>query len=232
MKKNYDEIARNILNNIGGYSNTSLVENCMTRVRITIIDNSKVNIDNLKKVDGVMGVLEGEMMQIVVGPGASRKITDAINEIGTNDSQNSEQKSNAQLDRKSRVEKKAKEVKAKKAKKGNAILKSFSSIFVPLIPAFVGAGLISGVAAIISNMLTAGSLTGSFWTEIVNVLNVIYKGIFAYLTIFTGINAAKTYGGTPSLGGVLGGVVLLTGMGIGDEKPPLPVIKIFLMANH
>lgn len=46
----------------------------MTRVRMTIIDNSKVNLVGLKAIDGVMGIVEDETLQVVVGPGTVNKV--------------------------------------------------------------------------------------------------------------------------------------------------------------
>ena len=46
----------------------------MTRLRLTLHDESKVNMDLLKKVEGVMGVIEDETLQVVVGPGTVNKV--------------------------------------------------------------------------------------------------------------------------------------------------------------
>ena len=106
------------------------------------------------------------------------------------------------------------------------MLKSIANIFIPLIPAFIGAGLIGGIAAILSNLLTAGSISGQWIQQIVTVLNVIKDGMLFYLAIFTGINSAKVFGATPGLGGVIGGTTLLTG--ITDENP----IKNIFTGEH
>lgn len=63
------------------------------------------------------------------------------------------------------------------------MLKSIANIFIPLIPAFIGAGLIGGIAAILSNLLTAGSISGQWIEQIVTVLNVIKDGMLFYLAI-------------------------------------------------
>ena len=81
-----------------------------------------------------------------------------------------------------------------------------------MIPAFIGAGLIGGIVAVLSNLLAAEVISGSWITQLVTVFNVIKDGMLAYLAIFTGINAAKEFGATPGLGGVIGGTTLLTGL--------------------
>ena len=70
------------------------------------------------------------------------------------------------------------------------MLKAISSIFVPMIPAFVGAGIIGGIAAVMSNLVVAGDISAS-WQQYIDVLNIIKNGIFAYLALYTGINSAS-----------------------------------------
>ncbi|EEM80293.1 PTS system, sucrose-specific, IIBC component [Bacillus thuringiensis serovar huazhongensis BGSC 4BD1] len=73
-----------------------------------------------------------------------------------------------------------------------------------------------------SNNITAGNLDSNTWQQYVIVFNVIKNAIFSYLVIYVGINAAKEFGGTPSLGGVIGGVTLLTGV-----TSDIPINNIF-----
>ena len=101
------------------------------------------------------------------------------------------------------------------------VLSAISSIFIPLIPVFVGAGLISGIASILSNMMLAGDISKS-WTDFITVLKVINSGLFSYLVIYVGINSATVFGATAGLGGVIGAVTLLTGV-----TPQAPIHNIF-----
>ncbi|MEZ2005415.1 permease, partial [Staphylococcus aureus] len=68
------------------------------------------------------------------------------------------------------------------------------------------------IAAVLSNLMVAGYISGAWITQLITVFNVIKDGMLAYLAIFTGINAAKEFGATPGLGGVIGGTTLLTGI--------------------
>ncbi|MBA1393267.1 hypothetical protein EQ500_05220, partial [Lactobacillus sp. XV13L] len=102
-----------------------------------------------------------------------------------------------------------------------AALQHISAIFVPLIPAFVGAGLISGVSGILRNMMTAHWLPAS-WNLGITVLGVIANGLFAYLNIYVGINAAKEFDATPGLGGIIGAVIMLPGV-----VAPMTIPNIF-----
>ena len=62
-------IADGIYKEVGGQENVDKVIHCMTRVRMDIRDYDKVDIEGLKKIDGVMGVVEDDTLQVVVGPG-------------------------------------------------------------------------------------------------------------------------------------------------------------------
>lgn len=214
------EIGKKIFENVGGKENVSRIAHCMTRVRLGIRDPEKVDLDQLKKVPGVLGVVEDETLQVIVGPGVVNKVAAAMaDEAGVkigeviNENLDAEQKSGKEL-----VEEKAAATKASmKAKQNNQsgfkrLLKSISNIFVPLIPGFVGAGLIAGIAAILTNNITAGNLDAGTWTQYVDILGVINKGIFAFLSIYVGINTASEFGGTPVLGGGIAGITMLSGL--------------------
>lgn len=210
-KLNEMEVGKKIYEKIGGISNVNSVMNCMTRVRIDIKDESKVDIEGLKKIEGVLGVAEGPQLQIIVGPGASTKIANAMGEIGNISVDEDDESGKDKAER--LAQEKKDEIKSKQKKTFfKDITKLISSIFVPLIPAFVGAGLIGGIASVFQNLMTAGNISGANWEVTISILNVIKTGVYGYLNIYVGINAAKVFGASDALGGVIGGVVYLTGM--------------------
>ncbi|MFB1595510.1 PTS transporter subunit EIIC [Staphylococcus aureus] len=214
------QLAERIIAAVGGMDNIDSVMNCMTRVRIKVLDENKVDDQELRHIDGVMGVIHDERIQVVVGPGTVNKVANHMAELSGvklgdpiphnhNDSEKMDYKSYAAD--KAKANKEAHKAKQKNGKL-NKVLKSIANIFIPLIPAFIGAGLISGIAAVLSNLMVAGYISGAWITQLITVFNVIKDGMLAYLAIFTGINAAKEFGATPGLGGVIGGTTLLTGI--------------------
>lgn len=225
------QIAEDIYKSIGGSANAEKVYNCMTRVRVDIQDRNQIDIDKLKAVDGVLGVVEDEgTLQIVVGPGTAAKVATSMAEIG--DVQRDEE-IDVNLDKhltpsnREEAERIASENKGQKKPGSNKssfkkILNAIANIFVPLIPAFVGAGIIGGIASILQNLMTAGSIDPNTWNDIFIVLSIIRNGLFTYLNIYIGINAAKVFGATEGLGGVIGGIVYLAGM-----NPEEPLTNIF-----
>ncbi|HDC7071339.1 TPA: PTS transporter subunit EIIC [Staphylococcus aureus] len=214
------QLAERIIAAVGGMDNIDSVMNCMTRVRIKVLDENKVDDQELRHIDGVMGVIHDERIQVVVGPGTVNKVANHMAELSGvklgdpiphnhNDSEKKDYKSYAAD--KAKANKEAHKAKQKNGKL-NKVLKSIANIFIPLIPAFIGAGLIGGIAAVLSNLMVAGYISGAWITQLITVFNVIKDGMLAYLAIFTGINAAKEFGATPGLGGVIGGTTLLTGI--------------------
>lgn len=232
MAKDNRQLAEAILTNIGGHHNTNEIFNCMTRVRINIRDFDQINQTQLEKVEGVMGVIrDGDILQVVVGPGTAAKVADIMATLtdtpkgatvaenldpSLSDGSRRDQATAMANENKSAMKQKQTQSSFKRA------LSIIASIFVPLIPAFVGAGIIGGIASIFQNMLTAGQLDPANWAQIVVVLNIIKNGLFAYLNIYVGINAAKVFGGTEGLGGIIAGVIYLSGM-----NPELPLTNIF-----
>ncbi|MCF0105335.1 MAG: PTS glucose transporter subunit IIA [Holdemanella sp.] len=68
MAKNYAELAKTILELVGGESNVTHLEHCSTRLRFSIADSSKVQVNELKSTKGVMGVISsGNQCQVVIG---------------------------------------------------------------------------------------------------------------------------------------------------------------------
>lgn len=71
-------------------------------------------------------------------------------------------------------------------------------------------------------MITVGQIDAMTWGHAVDILNIIKNGLFAYLNIYVGINAAKVFGATQGMGGVIAGIIYLTGM-----NPENSLINIF-----
>ncbi len=213
-----NELAKRIYDGAGGLENVQTVNHCMTRIRMNIRDSNQVDQKRLKSIPGVLGVIFDEQLQVIIGPGKVTKVANEMVslagvELGENIKKSSGKES---------VNAKAAKIKAaQKAKQKNSplkvILKDISNIFVPMIPAFVGSGLIAGIAAVMNNLITAGTLNATTWQQFVDIMNILKNGMFAYLVIYTGINAAKVFGANQTLGGVIGAIVTLTGMNA--DKP-------------
>ncbi len=199
---NNKELVIKIVEYVGGKSNIENATNCMTRLRLKLRDNNLVDVEKLKELDGVMGVVEDETLQIVVGPGKSAKLLEVLKEnidlndnlnVGENWQQNKEKIKGKQ--------------KKNKIKQG---LRTIGEIFIPLIPAIIAAGIFNGFSGLITNLQNTGSLpTSEFWNITKLILSLIGGSFLGYFTIFTGINAAKQFGATEGLGGMIGAMTVM-----------------------
>ncbi|MCH3973334.1 MAG: PTS transporter subunit EIIC [Oscillospiraceae bacterium] len=195
---NYEQTAQKVLTAIGGKANVVANMTCMTRLRVSLRDASKVNMDTLKKIDGVLGVVQSENLQIVFGPGVVRKVGDEFAKLtglalGADNADNTTD-----------VKAVAKENKAANKKKHDGpvqrFLKHIANVFIPILPGIIAAGLINGIINVI-NVSTKNAFAGVWWYQ---TIHVIGWALFLYLPIFVGMNAAKEFRGSPILGALAG----------------------------
>lgn len=189
-----NEISSQLLQALGGVGNITSNEACMTRLRVGIRDLSCVNLEEIKAIDGVLGVVQADTLQIVFGPGTVNKVLDAFVEL-TGIPKGATTSDVTELARQNKSE--------RVAKQGNPVqlfLKRVANIFVPLLPGIIAAGLINGLTNLI-NVSTGGELNRFWWYECIRTMG---WALFAYLPIFAGYNAAKEFGGSPILGGIAG----------------------------
>lgn len=205
------ELASKILQGVGGEGNISKLENCMTRVRVEVHDEERLDLASLKTLEGVKGYLkQGEQHQFIVGPGAAAKVVDAmrllLNPAGTP----------AASDQNAIARNKA-NAKAKYSAPMSGALRKLADVFIPLIPAFIASGLIMGII----NLLKRPDIAGSIATDYPNILGLlaIFGGaVFAIMNILVGVNAARVFGGSQAMGGVMAGIL---------SSPALAQITLF-----
>jgi sucrose PTS system EIIBCA or EIIBC component len=210
--KKEERMATDIFEHIGGKGNIQRLSHCMTRLRLVLKDDSKANIDALKKVDGVMGVIDDETLQIVVGPGTVNKVAAEMSKVtGLAIGEDA----NPDDDELTFSEKAARDNANRKKKNQTPfkmLLRRIGNIFIPLIPGLVASGLLNGAANFAKN---AGVDPTTTWMQILLVLG---SGVFMYLAILVGWNTAKEFGGTPVLGAIAGATLF---------HPALPDIVIY-----
>lgn len=183
------ELAHEIIKIMGGKENITVATHCMTRLRLTPADQSIIDLDALKNLQGVLGVMESAgQLQIILGPGFVNKVAAEITIL-----------TGLQM---GEVQDLKTQIADKNATPMKLFLRKLSSIFVPLIPAIVASGMVAGLTNIAIQFGAAP--TGNFIT----ILNVIGWGLFSYLGIFVGINTAKEFGGTPAMGGLAGILII------------------------
>lgn len=201
---NAKKLADDILKYLGGSSNVVDAENCMTRLRVNVYDKEKVDIESIKNLEGVLGVV-GENdtnIQVILGPGKVRDVMSEFNKEGINEVETE----NSEVDwKKNKADIKSNQ----KNTKFKDLLRVISDIFVPMIPAFIASGVSNGLGRVIKILIENGTIpTNTFTLVLQTVVQLIGSGFLAYLVIFTGVNAAKEFKVNPMLGGMIGAAVL------------------------
>lgn len=211
-----EELVKEILLHVGGKENVLAVTNCMTRLRIDVVKDTAIEDDHLKNLEGVMGIVHDKpgYVEVVVGPGRSRKCADLCAGMGIcagNEASEQAAKNNAtSLNNDWKANKAA--VKAgQKQNKCKRLLKDFGEIFVPLIPGVIAAGICSGLATLLAQLVPTYS-DNTVLTVIYQLLTLINQSFLTYLTAWAGYRAAEKFGATPILGGMLGMITTLGGI--------------------
>ncbi|MFI9028718.1 PTS transporter subunit EIIC [Streptomyces sp. NPDC053560] len=232
---------------VGGAANITSVAHCMTRLRLGIKDRSLVQDDALKALPAVMGVVEDDTYQIVLGPGTVARVTPVFEELveeertaapepqatgpapaagttgaaaptsptGSSHPSGSSDGPGAPGDPAPLTPLTADELAAQGAaikarrKAANAtpfklFLRRIANIFVPLIPALIGCGIIAGINGLLTNL--------GWLPALVPALTAIASGFMALIAVFVGFNTAKEFGGTPILGGAVAAIIVFPGV--------------------
>ena len=195
----------------------------MTRLRLEVREDAKIDEAGLKGIEGVMGIVHDRTnkVEVVVGPGKCRKCADICRDMGipaSSDNANDWQANKAAV----KANQKQSPIKG--------MLKTFGDIFVPLIPGVVAAGLCAGFTSLIGQVMPNWA-ESSFWSVVYNLLGLVNSAFLAYLPAWAGYRAAERFGATPILGGMLGMITGLDGinqiakvLGLFDEAVPLDSI--------
>lgn len=215
------QLAQQILDSVGGSANIADVENCMTRLRVEVVSTDAVALDELKSTDGVMAALAaGSNLQIVLGPGLVDRVADDLEALraaapaaaaggsGASGAAGASGASAASGASPEELAARGASIKASVRSRSDGrtmrAIRKISAIFIPLIPALIACGLIAGINGILTNL---GWVPG-----VTPFLGVLSSGFLSLLAVFVGMNAAKEFGGTPILGGAVGGIIVAAGV--------------------
>ncbi|WP_293986001.1 PTS transporter subunit EIIC [Megasphaera sp.] len=204
----YDKLAKAVYDITGPAANIEKAYNCMTRLRLTVKDEHFTKED-LAKLPGVMGINKsGDEWQIIVGPGKATKLYQAFAPLLEAAPEEAPAASpapaadstgdKAPFDGQALHEK----IRRRNATPAKLALKKIAHIFVPIIPAFIACGLITGLLNIAFKVDPTLSSQ-----PLLQVLAIAGNAAFYGLNIFVGINAAKEFGGSPMLGGVMAAIL-------------------------
>lgn len=211
MARITEALLREILQAVGGAQNIAACGHCMTRLRLTLNQPGVSDLARLKSLPGVLGVIDSEaQLQIVLGPGKAQTAAEGMqNLLAQGDTALAPQGQTAELSLLAAQQKQ--QLKAKQTSGVHQFLSRFATIFTPLIPGFIGAGLLLGFATLIEQSLhlNAPGDHAPWLLHTVAYMKVFGKGLFTFLSILIGYNAQKAFGGSGVNGAILASLFVL-----------------------
>lgn len=205
MAKITSSMIEQLLHLSGGSTNISVCGNCMTRLRLTLVNRDAVDIDKLKAVPGVMGVINGDdQLQIILGPGKAQTASEMMNEMIK--AGGVESAPAVETDLKAQASQNKANMKGKQNSAVHNFLTKFATIFTPLIPGFIAAGLLLGVATLLQQIFETPA---SWMVELIAYMKVFSIGLFTFLSILIGFNTQKAFGGSGVNGAIIASLFIL-----------------------
>ena len=186
---NNQDIAKKVIEALGGRENVNSVAHCATRLRVMVKDEGKINkevIENLDKVQGAF--FNSGQYQIIFGTGTVNKMYDEVVALGLPTSSKED-------------------MKAEAAKQGNwfqRAIRTFGDVFVPIIPVIVATGLFMGLRGLMNALGMTLPDDVKIYSEILtDTAFIILPGLVVWSTF-------RVFGGNPAVGIVLG-MMLVSG---------------------
>ena len=180
---NNQDIAKKVIEALGGRENVNSVAHCATRLRVMVKDEGKINkevIENLDKVQGAF--FNSGQYQIIFGTGTVNKMYDEVVALGLPTSSKED-------------------MKAEAAKQGNwfqRAIRTFGDVFVPIIPVIVATGLFMGLRGLLNALGITLPEDVTIYSQILtDTAFIILPGLVVWSTF-------RVFGGNPAVGIVLG----------------------------
>lgn len=183
------EIAKKVIEALGGRENVNSVAHCATRLRVMVKDEAKINKDAIESLEKVQGAFfNSGQYQIIFGTGTVNKMYDEVVALGLPTTSKDE-------------------MKAEAAKQGNwfqRAIRTFGDVFVPIIPVIVATGLFMGVRGLLNALgMTLPEDVTTYTQILTDTAFIILPGLVVWSTF-------RVFGGNPAVGIVLG-MMLVSG---------------------
>ncbi|WP_368930787.1 beta-glucoside-specific PTS transporter subunit IIABC [Bacillus pumilus] len=206
------ELAQEIVKLIGGTENISQSWHCITRLRFNLNNESKVKVDELKTLDGVLGAqFQSGQFQVIIGAKVAEIYEEIDHLVGHSSNDSTPVKNTSKMNP---IE---------------VVFDVISGIFTPILPAIVGSGLIKGIMAL---FVSLGWLTETSSTY--QVLQIFSNAVFYFLPFLIAYSAAKKFKTRESLALALAGILLYPAMIEGAAKgaDPLSFLGLSIPFNN
>lgn len=181
----YDALAKEIIEKVGGVSNISSLAHCMTRLRFSLNDTSKVNIDEVKKINGVVGAVnKSGQFQIIIGTHVSQVYEAIVKQGGAGTDSSSD---------------------VVEEKKGfvSSIIDTIAGVFIPVVGALAGSGMIKAFLALLVAMNLIDQTGQTYY-----IFNFVADAAFYFLPFLLAVSCATKFKCNPYFAVVLAGALL------------------------
>lgn len=177
-KKDYQQLARDIVALVGGPDNVNSLTHCVTRLRFKLKDESIAKTAKIEALKGVIQVMKASgQYQVVIGTDVTQ-VYDAV--LGQNllaSGKSEEEQENGTEEKKTFL---------------SVAIDTISGIFLPFIGAFMATGLLKGILVILT---TVGALSAESTTY--TLLFSLADGMLTFLPVFLAHTAGKKFGANP-----------------------------------
>ncbi|MDK9760368.1 PTS transporter subunit EIIC [Vibrio sp. D420a] len=182
MARDAKVVANRVMALLGGEGNIAQLNHCATRLRVVAKEDEKVDAEGLSAMEGVHGYFfQNGQHQVILGTGFVGKVFAIM-------------KGNDAIEEAPQAEEKKDKVST-----FQTVTRTFSDIFVAIIPALVATGLLMGLR---------GLLVNGFGIELSPQLNTLSQVLtdtaFIFIPVLVTWSAMRVFGGNPVLGIVLG----------------------------
>ncbi|MEO2210963.1 beta-glucoside-specific PTS transporter subunit IIABC [Paenibacillus amylolyticus] len=176
---NNKDLAKNVLDLVGGEQNISGLTHCATRLRFVLKDDNKADLKALDQLEGVLKAQNsGGQVQVVIGAKVDAVYSEVKNLTSDKIGELTESTDSGPKKRRNPI---------------NVVLETIAGIFTPVLPALVGCGMIKCLATVITAM---GYLEGSGFLTIINMIG---DCIFYFMPFFLAVSAANRFKTNPYL---------------------------------
>ncbi|AHI11635.1 Phosphotransferase system enzyme II [Lactobacillus helveticus H9] len=192
MAKNYDNLAKTIIQDVGGKDNINSVVHCATRLRFKLKDEKKVNDDALKDTDGVVTVVKaGGQYQVVIGNEVADVYDAVLKEVGFPGGGQVPDDDGADDD-------------SSFIDKAVALI---SGIFTDILAPLSAGGIIKGLVVMCASLGWLSKTSGAY-----QILYAIGDSIFFFLPVFLGFTAARRFHMNQFIGAAIGATLTYPSM--------------------
>ncbi|MEK3823447.1 MULTISPECIES: beta-glucoside-specific PTS transporter subunit IIABC [Paenibacillus] len=167
---NHRELSKEIIRLTGGQENITQAWHCITRLRFNVRDEKKVQLEQIRALDGVLGAqFQNDQFQVVIGNKVAavyEELEDQLKQAGATE----------------------REAEPPRSRGLNAVLDTISGIFTPILPAIVGTGMLKGILALFVTLGAIQETSGEY-----QILASIANAAFYFLPLLLAVSSARKF---------------------------------------